>query len=197
MKKQRSHANGFTLIELIFVVAIITLIASLVVPSMVDHVDKAKQKRTLADMRVIATAVMSWQIDHAGPAAAGRKVFDTSRLLPATHAQLEDILVPNYLDSLPDKDGWGFSYEFYFCRQDARGLYVENLGIRSLGRDGQVDGEVSPLGAFDPTDYDRDIIWLDSYFVQWPGDGGVRPEMKATVALIPNPADSDPGSDSD
>src|SRR3954449_2786475 len=69
--RAKTGQKGFTLIELLIVVAIIGLIAAMLIPNMLDAFQKAKQKRTLADMRIVGTAMLSWLTDQVGAAAAG------------------------------------------------------------------------------------------------------------------------------
>ncbi len=55
LSKIRNRQKGFTLIELLIVVAIIGIIAALLIPNFLDALQKAKQKRTVADMRNAGT----------------------------------------------------------------------------------------------------------------------------------------------
>ncbi len=59
----KRNQGGFTLIELLIVVAIIGIIAAIGIPNLLNAVDRAKQKRTMADIRAIGTAVESYAVD--------------------------------------------------------------------------------------------------------------------------------------
>src|SRR6187200_3441063 len=66
------NRKGFTLIELLIVVAIIGIIVAIAIPNLLNAIQRAKQKRTMADMRSIGTAAESYSIDYNAypPAAA-------------------------------------------------------------------------------------------------------------------------------
>jgi hypothetical protein len=42
------------------------------------------------------------------------------------------------------------------------------MGIRSTGRDNSAEGETYTVGPFITTQYDRDIVWADGFFVRFP-----------------------------
>src|ERR1044071_9105015 len=96
LRRLRNRQRGFTLIELLIVVAIIGIIAALLIPNFLDALQKAKQKRTVADIRNAGTAEMSWLTD---PIAAA--------------AHLSNILVPQYLQQVPTTDGWKNDMDYY------------------------------------------------------------------------------------
>ena len=66
MRRETCGQKGFTLIELLIVIAIIGLIAAMLIPNLLDAMQKTKQKRTIADMRITGTALFS------DPGAPGR-----------------------------------------------------------------------------------------------------------------------------
>ena len=91
MKKSK----GFTLIELLIVVAIIGIIAAIAIPNLLNAIDRGKQKRTMADLRSIGTAVESYAVDA--------NVYPVA----ATAAALQLAVQPIYIKSMPLNDGWG------------------------------------------------------------------------------------------
>lgn len=57
---------GFTLIELMAVVAIITILAAIMIPNVAKHVERGRMARVEADMDVLIKAISLFQIDHEG-----------------------------------------------------------------------------------------------------------------------------------
>jgi hypothetical protein len=91
--------------------------------------------------------------------------FDWSACPSVSYDQAVTLLGP-YVEPerLPRVDGWGHAMELC-VRQEGSGPVV---GIRSPGRDGRFEGAAYEVGPFEPTDFDRDLVWLDGYFVRWP-----------------------------
>ena len=169
LKRIRNRQKGFTLIELLIVVAIIGIIAALLIPNFLDALQKAKQKRTVADIRNTGTAMFSWLTDQVGAAAAGQTatvdMTSYGTLLQST--DLTTILVPQYTQSISPQDGWKHTYDYYLQTGTAV-LGKQVMLIRSRGRDGTADSTSYTVTSFDPTDYDRDIVWADGFMVRWP-----------------------------
>lgn len=128
--------------------------------------DEAAQKRTVADIRNTGTAMFSWLTDQVGAAAAGQLQVDMDRYAVLSREELQAILVPMYLQEVPETDGWGNPYDYYL--NVANPVAEQVMSIRSPGRDGRFSADSYTVTSFDPSEFDEDIVWADGFFVRWP-----------------------------
>jgi len=136
----KRNEDGFSLIELLIVVAIIGIIATIAVPQLLDAIDRARQRRTMADMRNIATANGTYRVDEGVYAPA-----------------LSD-LVPTYMQVIPANDAWGNAFDYSV----ASGSYL----LQSFGSDG-ADGPAAP-SPWSNAPYDVDLEMTNGQFTQAP-----------------------------
>ena len=162
----KKNQKGFTLIELLIVVAIIGILAAIAIPNLLTAMQRAKQKRTMADMRSIATAWEARATDVNRYNAAGANAGLASAV---TYANLSGALAPTYIKNLPAKDGWGKDYEFGADQDWANGTgtAAQQYGILSAGRDGIIQyASGGTTGA--TTNFDCDIVYSNGSFVAYP-----------------------------
>jgi len=63
-KMKRIHKTGFTLLEILVVIAIISILAAILIPSAANAMRSAKKKRAMTEMNSIKVAAMQFYHDH-------------------------------------------------------------------------------------------------------------------------------------
>jgi len=156
----RRKNRGFTLIELLIVIAIIGILAAIAIPNLLNAVQRGKQKRTMSDMRTLATAVEAYTVDNNvyPPAACPGGTF-TGAPTALTATTNFSRLTPTYIAQPPVRDGWR-NFLFYSLEATSSQQYA----IWSGGRDGAVAGAVCGT----TTNFNADIIYSNGSFIQWP-----------------------------
>ncbi|MCY4045662.1 MAG: type II secretion system major pseudopilin GspG [Cellvibrionales bacterium] len=130
------QARGFSLIEIMVVLVIIGLLASIIGPRILGTAEDARKKKVLADFANVETALKLYKLDN--------YVYPSTE--QGLHALVEETTIAptpknfkagGYMEKLP-KDPWGNEY-----------IYVSpgdhgDFDIYSLGADGQ--GEETLIG---------------------------------------------------
>ena len=139
--------GGLTLIELLVVVAIIGIISAAAVTNMQSALDKSRQRKTLANMRNLSTAISAYNTDYSELPGNG-----------LTASELEDLLEGNVFNTVDATDAWGYDL-----------AYSSNAGsytVESYARDG-ADGPANITPAT-KTEFDNDMVLVDGRFLNSP-----------------------------
>jgi len=148
LRKER----GFTLIELLIVVAIIGIIAAIAIPNLLNAIQRGKQKRTISDMRSVATAIESYAVDN------NQYIDATGDFLAAI-----PFLQTTYIKRVPQQDSWKTDFLYYVSPT------FQDYSLESLGKDKRADAAMAGGGSGGPTQkFGNDIWYSTGTFSQWP-----------------------------
>ena len=125
------HKEGFTLVELMVVIVIIGLLATVVAINVLPSQDRAMVTKARADIATLEQAIETYRLDNLDFPA------DLQALVaaPAALARPERYRPGGYVRRLPE-DPWGQPYQYR--RQSAHGGQFD---VFSFGADGKEGGE--------------------------------------------------------
>jgi type II secretory pathway pseudopilin PulG len=124
--------------------------SAIAVPNFLTAMHRSNQKRTMADIRSIATAIEAYETDHPD-------------WKPATRPNLAALLVPKYIKWLPANDAWNHPFHVeVWSDADNNPSYR----IWSAGRDGKRDAKWGKPGY--TTNFDNDVVFENGSFTQYP-----------------------------
>lgn len=152
------------------------IIAAIAIPNFIMAVQRGKQRRTMGDMKTIASALEAYQSDNGHyPPGVGMEAACAA-------------LVPDYLDSCIERDGWATTEQPREIAYAAWGGMPEgcstpesvpenpmaacgptHYGLASAGKDGKfaVIG-FHEYGEAETTSFEADIVLVDGQFIQQP-----------------------------
>ena len=139
MRKQ----SGFTLIEVIVVLVILGILASIVAPNVIGNVDKSRVVKAKQDIRALESALQIYRVDN-------YKYPTTDQGLqalvdkPTSGTEAKNWQKGGYIPKLP-KDPWQNEYQYISPGESG------DYDLYTLGADGVPGGE----------DYNADITHLD------------------------------------
>src|SRR2546430_2376991 len=140
----------------------IGILAAIAIPNLLTAMQRSKQKRTMADMRTIATAWEARATDVNRYNAAGVTLPTVS----VDAATLGNYLSPTYVKTFPQRDGWGNNWNFWLDQGMATATAAQVYAIVSGGKDGTFQGNNPTGGA--TTAFDCDIVYSNGTFIQYP-----------------------------
>jgi len=131
----RDRRGGFTLIEMLVIIAIIAVLAAVVAPEVFKNVGDANASAARQQIELLGTALDSYRLDnHAYPTT--EQGLGALRTEPATGARPPRWRGP-YLRRAVPADPWGQPYIYVSPgRHNPQGY-----DLSSLGRDGREGGE--------------------------------------------------------
>lgn len=133
VKQRQTGQAGFTLIEVMVVVVILSILAAFIVPKIMERPDEARVMKARQDIRSLESALKLYKLDnYVYPSTdQGLEALVTK---PAGSPEPKNYKEGGYIERLP-KDPWKNAY--IYLSPGSHG----DIDIYSLGADGQAGGE--------------------------------------------------------
>ena len=132
MKNQRKEAKAFTLIELLIVVVIIGILASMIMPNLVGRPEQARRARARTEIESTLALALDMFAADTGFYPSSEQGLNALISQPDELASWQGPYIAQR--TLRDfKDPWGWSYQ-YECPGQHN---TQSYDLWSLGKDGQ------------------------------------------------------------
>ena len=128
-RKQR----GFTLLEVMVVIVILGVLASLVVPNLLGNKEKADQQKVVTDISALEQALDMYKLDNSVYPTTDQGL-EALVSKPSSSPEPRNYRDGGYIRRLPN-DPWGYPYQYVMPGEHGA------VDIFSLGADGQEGGE--------------------------------------------------------
>ena len=150
------------IVAAIIILPVTAFFAFIAVPNLLTALNRSKQKRTMADMRSLATALEARATDTNNYAIDSIPVAltatDFSSLTPVPIEAVERALIPKYMKKPVRLDGWGNEFEIR--------LGVKAYAIRSRGSDGDAESVIRFNHRIQS--FKEDVVFANGNFIQYP-----------------------------
>ncbi|MGL4927961.1 MAG: type II secretion system major pseudopilin GspG [Plesiomonas shigelloides] len=133
MPKIHRPASGFTLLEVMVVIVILGILASLVVPNLLGNKEKADQQKVVSDIIALENSLDMYKLDN-GIYPSTEQGLQALVKQPSGTPEARRYRDGGYIKRLP-KDPWGNDYQYLSPGEKGA------IDIYSLGADGQENGE--------------------------------------------------------
>ena len=125
-RKRRMLERGFTLVEMMVVVAVIGILGSVVGGKLMGNTEKARKAKAIMEIKEYETQAELYQLTYGKPIAA-----------------LSD-LYPEFLKDAPGPDPWG--NEYVVTVESDGTVRVTSSGVTTEETDGKAGGQTADWG---------------------------------------------------
>jgi general secretion pathway protein G len=132
MSRGRPREPGYTLLEIVVVVFIVGLLATIVAPRIIGRTEDARHTKAIADLAALKQALDLYRLDNGGYPSTEQglaALAERPTIPPLPKAWRNE----GYVDRVPD-DPWGNPYVYVLATP-------QRYALKSLGADGVEGGE--------------------------------------------------------
>ena len=133
MSRTSQYQSGFTLIEIMIVVVILGILASIVVPNIMESPDEARKVKAKQDIRTLEGALNLYKLDNFNYPSTDQGL-DALVQKPSGLPEAKNWKKNGYIKKLP-KDPWGNDY--LYLSPGTQGT----IDIFTYGADGRKGGD--------------------------------------------------------
>lgn len=133
VKNPYRSMSGFTLIEVMVVVVILSILAAIVIPRIMDRPDQARIVKAKQDIRALESALNLYRLDNFSYPTT-EQGLEALIEKPSISPEPQHWKSGGYIDRLP-KDPWGNDYQYLSPGENSA------IDLYSLGADAQPGGE--------------------------------------------------------
>ncbi len=133
LSRTQKPRAGFTLLEVMVVIVILGVLASLVVPNLLGNKEKADRQKAISDIVALENALDMYRLDN-GRYPTTEQGLEALIQQPANMADSRNYRTGGYIKRLP-KDPWGNDYQY--LSPGEKGLfdvYTREQMVRKTGR---------------------------------------------------------------
>lgn len=126
---QKNRQRGFTLLEIMVVIVILGILASLVVPNLMGNKEKADRQKAISDITALENALDMYKLDNSRYPST-EQGLDALVKKPQVEPLPRNYADGGYIKRLP-QDPWGNAYQLVSPGEHSK------LDVFSMGPDGE------------------------------------------------------------
>jgi len=137
MNNKKRNVSGFTLLEIMVVIVILGVLASMVIPNLLGNKEKADRQKVVSDIVALENAMDMYKLDNSRYPTT-EQGLDALVEMPDVDPEPRDYRADGYIKRLP-QDPWGNDYLLVSPGENGR------VDIYSIGLDGE-EGSDDDIG---------------------------------------------------
>ena len=145
---QKRRQSGFTLLEVMVVIVILGILASLVVPNLMGNKEKADQQKAVSDIVALENALDMYKLDN-NRYPTTEQGLDALVNKPTAAPEPRSYREGGYIKRLP-QDPWGSDYQYVQPGQKGKRYDLFTFGVD--GQEGG-EGEATDIGNWNIGEY--------------------------------------------